>query len=128
MSNTIRTEARNVILQLRRYRDRIQELASTAAGPTAAGGLGGAGMLRKVASLKADLVKDAHECGIGRKRMVQTECEHDFLWPALREAAAAMGDGPGPETVEAWSMSGLRSAQTRIQHYLGQLEGRWPTL
>jgi len=117
-----------VILRLRRYRDRMQEIATAAGGATTAGVGGEAGVLRKFESLRADLVSDAHECGIGCKRMVQTTCEHDFLWPALREAADAMGGSPGPQAVEACSQAGLQTAQHRIQHYLAELEGRWPTL
>lgn len=128
MTKACRTEARSVILRLRRYRDRMQEIVAAAVGVTTAAAGGDAGVLRKFESLRADLVSDAHECGIGCKRMVQTTCEHDFLWPALREAADAMSGSPGPEAVEAWSQAGLRSAQHRIQHYLGELEGKWPTL
>lgn len=117
-----------MILRLRRYRDRMQEIATAAVGATTAGVGGEAGVLRKFESLRADLVSDAHECGIGCKRMVQTTCEHDFLWPALREAADAMGASPGPQAVEACSQAGLQSAQHRIQHYLGELEHKWPTL
>jgi len=110
-----------VILRLRRYRDRMNEIAAAAAVPAA--GTGAAVVLqRQLRSLQADLDNDAHECVIGRKRMVQTECEEAFLWPALREAADAIRACPGPARAE------LGSALGRIQHYLTQLEGRWPTL
>lgn len=116
-----------MILRLRRYRDRIQEIASAAtAAPAASGGTTVA--RRQLESLKADLHSDAHECDIGRKRMVQTECEQEFLSPALREAADAIHESEGPPVVDSRSSVALRAAQTRIQHYLTQLEGRWPTL
>lgn len=123
MSSNFRSEARSVILRLRRYRDRMQEIAEVAAGVSDA-----TLVQRRLRSLKADLDNDAHECAIGSKRMKQTECEHEFLWPALKEAADAMGDGHDPAAVGARSEAELCSAQGRIQHYLTALEGRWPTL
>ncbi len=128
MTKTCRSEARSVILRLRRYRDRMQEIVAEAASVAAAGGSVATVVLRKIRSLKSDLDNDAHECDIGRKRMKQTECEHEFLWPALREAADAIHEDPAPAATDARSKAELCSAQGRIQHYLTQLEGRWPTL
>ena len=117
MSSNGRSEARSVILRLRRYRDRMQEIAAAAAGMSAAEGGGAIVVQRRLRSLRNDLDNDAHECDIGRKRMVQTDCELEFLWPALREAADAARSKPD-----------MSSAQGRIEHYLAELEGRWPTL
>lgn len=128
MNNNGRSEARSVILRLRRYRDRMQEIVTTATGAPEKEGSAAITVRRKIRSLKADLDNDAHECVIGRKRMVQTECEHDFLWPALREAADAIREHPAPATTGSPSQAELCSAQGRIQHYLNVLEGRWPTL
>ena len=128
MSSNDRSEARSVILRLRRYRDRLEELAAAAAGVPGAGAGGAIVVQRRLRSLKTDLDNDAHECAIGSKRMVQTECEHEFLWPALREAADAIRESRGPAAVDAGSKAELCSAQGRIQHYLTELEGRWPTL
>lgn len=128
MTSNGRSEARNVILRLRRYRDRIQEIASAAASTPAAGNGGTLVVQRQIKSLKNNLDNDAHECAIGRKRMVQTACEHDFLWPALREAAAAIDVIAAPAVIDGGSNAALCAAQTSIQHYLTQLEGQWPTL
>lgn len=128
MTTNGRSEARSVILRLRRYRDRMQEIATAVAGVPAAGGGNMVAVQRQIRSLKSDLANDAHECVIGRKRMKQTECENEFLWPALQEAADAIRDGSGPTPFDARSQAELNSAQGRIQHYLTQLEGRWPTL
>ncbi|MFM9057951.1 MAG: hypothetical protein ACKOSQ_02300 [Planctomycetaceae bacterium] len=128
MSSNDRSEARTVILRLRRYRDRMEEIATVfATVPPADAGVTST-LHRRITSLTTDLDNDAHECVIGRKRMVQTEWEHEFLWPALREASDAMREGRGPTTSDARSKAGLRCAQGRIQHYLTALEGRWPTL
>ena len=89
MTTNGRSEARSVILRLRRYRDRMQEIATAVAGVPAAGGANTVAVQRQIRSLKSDLANDAHECVIGRKRMKQTECENEFLWPALQEAAEA---------------------------------------
>jgi len=128
MSGNDRTEARSVILRLRRYRDRMQEITALAAGGAVAGGTVATGVHRQIRSLKTDLANDAHECVIGRKRMVQTVCEHDFLWPALQEAAAEIRDRTQPPAVDAGANAEVSAAQARIQHYLTQLEDRWPTL
>lgn len=128
MSSNFRSEARSVILRLRRYRDRMQELAAAAASASAVGGGNTTAVQRQFRSLQADLDNDAHECVIGRKRMKQTECEHEFLWPALREAADAMRENREPAAAAARPDAELCSAQGRIQHYLTELEGRWPTL
>ena len=127
-SSNGRSEARSVILRLRHYRDRMQALAAAVAdAPESGGGVAGA-VLRKIKSLQADLANDAHECVIGRRRKAQSECEHDFLWPALQEAADAIRNEPALRTTDGRSNAAVRSAQGRIQHYLTQLEGRWPTL
>lgn len=128
MSSNDRSEARSVILRLRHYRDRMEEIAAAfAAVPAAAAGVTTA-THRRIRSLSTDLDNDAHECVIGRKRMVQTTCEHEFLWPALREAAEAIRESREPTAVGARSRAELCSAQGRIQHYLTALETRWPTL
>lgn len=127
MSSNDRGEARSVILRLRRYRDRIVEIAAAVAAPAAAG-TGAIVLRRKLRSLRTDLVHDAHECDIGRRRAVQTECEERFLWPALREAADALPDSPESQAGAPRSEADLQAARTRIQHYLGQLETLYPTL
>jgi hypothetical protein len=122
MSSKGRQEARSVILRLRRYRDRIDEITTAADRPavvtpaaTAAG--------RKLQALKNDLDHDAHECGIGRNRAVQTECEHEFLWPALREAADAIREQPGittvdgPSRVEVSTASSMSASKTRLAEF-----------
>lgn len=127
MSSNGRGEARSVILRLRRYRDRMVEIAAAVAGPAPAAA-GTNALQRRLRELQMDLLSDAHECDIGRRRAVQTECEQQFLWPALREAAEAMpqrSDAPAIDPVPAAS---LREARSRIQHYLGQLESLYPTL
>jgi hypothetical protein len=128
VSSNDRSQARSVILRLRRYRDRMQEIAAASAGAPAAGSTGAIAMERQIRSLQTDLAHDAHECDIGRKRMAQTECEHDFLWPAVREAADAIHEQPGRATADAPPNARVCTAQGRIEHYLAQLEGRWPTL
>jgi hypothetical protein len=127
MSSKGRQEARSVILRLRRYRDRIDEITTAADRPavvtpaaTAAG--------RKLQALKNDLDHDAHECGIGRNRAVQTECEQRFLWPALQEAAVSMREPSGRQPADSRPQDQLRDARNRILHYLAQLEGMYPTL
>ena len=128
MNNNGRSEARSVILRLRHYRDRMQAIATATAGVPASDGMVATVMLRKIKSLKSDLDNDAHECVIGHKRMVQSECEHDFLWPALREAADAIRESQSLPDDDGRSKAELCSAQGRIQHYLTALEDRWPTL
>ena len=128
MASNCRSEVRSVILRLRRYRDRMQEIAAAATGLPPAGGSGTVLVQRKLKSLKSDLDNDAHECTIGRNREVQTECEQQFLWPALREAAGAIRETPGLPVVDSRANAEVRDAQSRIQHYLGQLEGLYPTL
>ncbi|MCE2728231.1 MAG: hypothetical protein LW698_15930 [Planctomycetaceae bacterium] len=124
MSSNERSEARSVILRLRRYRDRIEDIARVDGGSVAAG----ATTQRRLASLKNDLDHDSHECEIGRKRAVQSDCEQMFLWPALREAAGAMMHRPGPRLLDADAKAELRAARAHILNYLEQLEGRYPTL
>ncbi len=114
-----------MILRLRRYRDRMREITATVAGMPAAPEIA---VHRRISSLKTDLDNDAHECVIGRKRMVQTDCEHQFLLPALQEAAAAIGQRPASPAGDTRANAEVQAAQTRIQHYLTQLESRWPTL
>jgi hypothetical protein len=128
VTETCRSDARSVILRLRRYRDRVQGIVSAVTGESAADGRGAIVLQRQIRSLKSDLDNEAHECTIHRRRMVQTECEHEFLWPAMREAANAIGQRPGATPVDACLRAELSTAQTRIQCYLTQLEGRWPTL
>ena len=127
MTEQCRNEARSVILRLRRYRDRMQHIVATADGNAHAIGSEAIVLRRRIRSLTSDLANDAHECVIGRKRLVQTECEHEFLWPALREAADAISEKPGMAAIDVLTSGGLSTAQGRIQHYLTQLEGRWPT-
>lgn len=128
MTDKWRGEVRSVILRLRRYRDRMQGVVAAAAGRPAAGGSAAVVLARQVRAIVSDLENDAHECAIGRKRMVQTECEHDFLWPALKEAADAIRTRAGTATADGPPHAGVSTAQGRIQHYLTQLEDRWPTL
>jgi len=128
VAENVRSEARSVILRLRRYRDRIEGLVAAATNGFAAGSTTANVLQRQIKSLQSDLDNDAHECVIDRKRMVQTECEHEFLWPALREAADAICQHPGTAAIGLRPSTTLSSAQGRIQHYLSQLEGRWPTL
>jgi len=123
-----RGEVRSVILRLRRYRDRMQGVVAAAAGRPATGGSAAIVLQRQIRAIMSDLDNDAHECAIGQKRMVQTECEHEFLWPALREAADAIRNRPGATPVDGLSHAEVATAQSRIQHYLTQLEDRWPTL
>jgi hypothetical protein len=123
-----RGEVRSVILRLRRYRDRMQGVVAAAAGKPASGGRAAIVLQRQIRALVSDLDNDAHECAIGQKRMVQTECEHEFLWPALREAADAIREQPVAAAVDGPSRVEVSTAQSRIQHYLTQLEDRWPTL
>lgn len=127
MSTNDRSEARSVILRLRRYRDRIEEI-TTGDGRVAAGTPAAILAQRRWASLRNDLNHDLHECGIGRNRAVQTDCEHQFLWPALREAAGAMTEWPRPQPVHAHAKEELRAARVHILTYLEQLEGLYPSL
>lgn len=128
LSDTNRSEVRSVILRLRRYRDRMEGVVAAAATTTAATGTAAVSRARQIKALKSDLDNDAHECVIGRKRMKQTECEQDFLWPALRDAAAALHERAGNASAEASFNAELTNARGCIQHYLTQLEDRWPTL
>lgn len=128
MSEICRNEARSVILRLRRYRDRLQGVAAAAAGATTVGDRNAVVLQRHMRTLKSDLDNDAHECDIGRKRNVQTKAENEFLWPALREAAHAMNLRTGAVPLDSQACAELCTAQARIQHYLSELEGRWPTL
>jgi hypothetical protein len=66
--------------------------------------------------------------GIARKRSVQTDCEHRFLWPALREAAGVMTEQSGPGPLDAHAKDELREARAHILAYLEQLEGLYPNL
>ena len=124
MSSNDRSEARSVILRLRRYRDRILEITKGDDGRIT----GGVPAQRRLTALKNDLDHDAHECGIGRNRAVQTDCEHRFLWPALREAAGAMKPWSGLRPIDALVHEELRAAQSHIVTYLEQLEGLYPSL
>lgn len=128
MSSNERSEARSVILRLRRYRDRIEEISTGDDGRVPAGAPAVVAAQRRLASLKSDLDHDAHECGIGRKRAVQTDCEQRFLWPALREAAGAMRQEPGLRQLDDHAKEELRAARAHILTYLEQLEGLYPTL
>jgi len=128
MSSNERSEARSVILRLRRYRDRIEDITRVDGGGVAAGDPTGAAAQRRLASLKNDLGHDSHECEIGRKRAVQSDCEQMFLWPALREAAGAMMEQSGPRLLDAHAKEELRAARAHILNYLEQLEGLYPTL
>lgn len=127
MSSNERGEARSVILRLRRFRDRMVEIAAAASAPAAIG-VEATVLQRKLRSLKTDLDHEAHECGIGRRRAVQTECEQRFLWPAVREAAEAMPERNGAPATDPLAEAGLDAARVRIQHYLAQLESLYPTL
>lgn len=117
-----------MILRLRHYRDRVQGIVSAVADEQTADVRGAIVLQRRIRSLNSDLNNEAHECTINRRRMVQTECEHDFLWPAMREAVDAIGERPGVTAVDACLQAALSTAQSRIQRYLTQLEQRWPTL
>ncbi len=128
MSRSERSEARRVILRLRRYRDRIEEIATGDGCGIGASAPAGVTAQRRLASLKNDLDHDSHECEIGRKRAVQSDCEQRFLWPALREAAGAMMEQPGTHLLDARAKEELRAARTHILNYLTQLEGLYPTL
>jgi hypothetical protein len=128
MSSTERSDARSVILRLRRYRDRIEEITTSDGGRVAAGAPAVIAAQRRLASLKNDLDHDSHECEIGRKRAVQSDCEQRFLWPALREAAGAMTEHSGPRPLDAHTQNELRAARGHILNYLEQLEGLHPTL
>jgi len=128
MSSNERSEARSVILRLRRYRDRIEEITKGDGGRGEAGAPAVVAAKRRLTSLKNDLNQDAHECGIAGKRAVQTDCEQRFLWPALREAARAMTEQPGPRPPDAHGKEELRAARTHILAYLERLEGLYPTL
>lgn len=130
-----RSDARSVILRLRRYRDRIEEITAASTTTLAPADARPIAMQRKLQSLKNDLDHDAHECGIGRKRAVQTECEQRFLWPAIREAAGSMRAEPtrvsragaAPSSDDGFGTE-LGAARSHILHYLQQLEGLYPTL
>jgi acetyl-CoA acetyltransferase len=128
MSSNERSAARSVILKLRRYRDRIDDITGVDGGGVAAGAPAGAAAQRRLASLKNDLDHDSHECEIGRKRAVQSECEQMFLGPALREAAGAMLGQSGRRLLDAQAKEELRAARAHILNYLEQLEGLYPTL
>jgi len=128
MSSNERSEARSVILRLRRYRDRIEDMTRVDGGSVAAGAPAVAAMQRRLVALKNDLDHDSHECEIGRKRAVQSDCEQMFLWPALRDAAGAMMQRSGPRRLDADVKAELRAARAHILNYLEQLEGRYPTL
>jgi len=128
MSSSERSEARSVILRLRRFRDRIEEITAGGDARTGTDAPAVVSAQRRLASLKNDLDHDAHECGIGRKRAVQTECESRFLWPALREAADAVTNHPGSRPFDARAKEELQAARTHILRYLEQLEGLYPTL
>lgn len=128
MSSNERSEARSVILRLRRYRDRIDDITGVDGGGVAAGAPAEAAAQRRLASLKNDLDHDSHECEIGRRRAVQSDCEQMFLWPALRQAAGAMTGQSGPRLLDAHAREELRTARAHILNYLGQLEGLYPTL
>lgn len=128
MSSNERSAARSVILRLRRYRDRIEEITRVDGGSVATGDAAGVAAQRRLASLKNDLDHDSHECEIGRKRAVQSECEQMFLWPALRAAAGAMIKQSGPRLLDAHAKEELRAVRGHILNYLEQLEGLYPTL
>ena len=128
MSTADRSDARSVILRLRRYRDRIDEFTTGDGGHPASGAPAVAAAQRRLVSLKHDLDQDAHECGIASKRARQTNCEQRFLWPALREAAGAMTEHSGPRPLDALAKAELRAARACILAYLEQLEGLYPTL
>jgi|688.fasta_scaffold1055983_1 hypothetical protein len=123
-----RSEARSVILRLRRYRDRIEEITKGDGVHVDDGARAAVAAQRRLASLKNDLDHDSHECEIGRKRAIQTDCEQRFLWPALREAAGAMTAQSGPRLLDAHAREELQTARDHILNYLGQLEGLYPTI
>lgn len=127
MSSSERSEARSVILRLRRYRDRIEEITTGAGAGVGASAPAVVAAQRRLASLKNDLDHDSHECEIGRKRAKQSDCEQRFLWPALRDAAGAMMKS-GPRPLDARAKEELRAARAHILNYLTQLEGLYPTL
>ena len=83
---------------------------------------------RRLAALKNDLDHESHECEIGRKRAVQSDCEQMVLCPALREAAGAMMAQSGPRPLDAHAKEELRAARAHILNDLEQLEGRCPIL
>ena len=128
MSSNERSEARRVILKLRRYRDRIDDITGVDGGGVATGAPAGVAAQRRLASPKNDLDYDSHECEIGRRRAVQSGCEKMFLWPALREAAGAMMEQSGPRLLDAHAKRELRAVRGHILNYLEQLEGLYPTL
>lgn len=128
MSSSERSEARTVILRLRRYRDRIEEITTGDGGGIGVSAPAGVAAQRRLASLKNDLDHDSHECEIGRKRAKQSACEQRFLWPALRDAAGAMMEQSGPRLLDAQAKEELRAARAHILNYLTQLEGLYPTL
>lgn len=128
MSSSERSEARSVILRLRRYRDRIEEITTGDGSGIGASPPAVVAAQRRMASLKNDLDHESHECEIGRKRAVQSDCEQRFLWPALREAAGAMMEQSGPRLLDAHAKQELRAARAHILNYLTQLEGLYPTL
>jgi hypothetical protein len=128
MSSNERSEARSVILRLRRYRDRIEEITRVDGRGVAAGAPAMVAAQRRLASLKNDLDHDSHECEISRKRAVQSECEQMFLGPALREAAGAMLGPSGPRLLDGYAKEELRAVRAHILNYLAQLEGLYPTL
>jgi hypothetical protein len=128
MSSNERSEARSVILRLRRYRDRIEEITSGDGGRGEAGAPAVVAAERRLKSLKNDLDQDAHECGIAGRRAVHTDCEQRFLWPALREAARAMTEQSRPRLPDAHTKEELRVARGHILVHLERLEGLYPTL
>ena len=123
-----RSEARSVILRLRRYRDRIEEITTGGGSHIDDSARAVVIAQRRLASLKNDLDNDSHECEIGRKRSVQTDCEQRFLWPALREAAGAMTKQSGPRLLDVHAREELRVARGHVLNYLRQLEGLYPTV
>jgi hypothetical protein len=88
----------------------------------------GAAAQRRLASPKNDLDHDAHECEIGRRRAVQSDCEQTFLWPALRAAAGAIMEQSGPRPLGAHAKQELRAARAHILNSLEQLKGLYPAL
>ncbi len=126
MSSNERSEARSVILRLRRYRDRIDDLTGVD-GTADAGAPAAPTAQRRLASLKNDIDHDSHECEIGKRRAVQSDSEQMFLWPALREAAGVMEES-SLRLLDARAKDKLRAARAHILKYLKQLEGLYPTL
>jgi hypothetical protein len=110
-----------VILRLRRYRDRIEEITTGDGCGIGASAPAGVTAQRRLASLKNDLDHDSHECEIGRKRAVQSDCEQRFLWPALREAAGAMMEQPGTRLLDARAKEELRAAGFRIDDRVAEI-------